>query len=83
MNKVFLIALANLLEEHKVTLASPNDCEEKNKVFSHIEFRDGTNNMYPLLERCVVSAYDLRCEAGMSSKEANELHQLNKRIKSI
>ena len=81
MNTKFLLALANLLEEHGVTIHAPNDHEDNTKVFSYVEFRSKPNNiMYPSLRRCVVSPYDLRCESGMNSKEANELYKLNKRI---
>ena len=80
-SKEFLLDLANVLEKHKVNIVSPNDSKDP-KVFSHVAFqRYGEKHMFPTLERCHVSAYDLRCEAGMSSQEANDLYKLIKRIK--
>ncbi len=80
MNIDFLLDLANVLEKHKVTIVSPNGPKEP---FVPVAFRTTGNNndMYPTLIRNHISAYDLRTTSGMSSKEANEMYQINKRIK--
>ena len=82
-DKEFALELALLLEKHNVYIASPNDSGD-NKVFSYVEFQSrGGVNLMPKIKRCTVSAYDLRCYSGMSSKEANEIYRVHRDSNAI
>ena len=68
---VFAYELADLLQKHNVYLAS----KVTNETNSSIHFQTkGNPDLFPNMKRCHMGAYDLRCEAGMSSTEANNLH---------
>ncbi len=75
----FALELADLLEKYKVYITAELD-EPDDKVFSYVNFiaRGACESLMPKLQRCHLSPYDLRCESGMSSKEANDLYQANK-----
>ena len=77
--KGFALDLADLLEKHSICITAPNT-DPENKIFSYVNFiaRGRSESLMPKLQRCHVSSYDLRCETGMSSSEANELYQSNK-----
>ena len=77
--KGFALELADLLEKHSIYITAPNT-DPENKIFSYVNFiaRGRSESLMPKLQRCHVSSYDLRCQTGMSSREANELYQSNK-----
>ena len=79
--KGFALDLADLLEKHSIYITAPNT-DPENKIFSYVNFiaRGRSESLMPKLQRCHVSSYDLRCETGMSSSEANELYQSNKQV---
>ena len=76
----FLLDLADVLEKHKVCLVSHViESKHNDGVYSKVAFqRKGADDMFPILERCHLSPYDLRTESGMSSLEANNLFEHNK-----
>ena len=79
--KGFALELADLLEKHRICITAPNT-DPENKIFSYVNFiaRGRSESLMPKLQRCHVSSYDLRCETGMSSSEANELYQSNEQV---
>ena len=79
----FTEELAFLMEKYEVQITAEPVPTEK-IPFAYVNFQNRTNieRIFPNMKRCHVTAYDLRTQClGMSSKEANAMHQSFKETK--
>lgn len=78
--KEFLLDLANVLEKHRVAI-----CSRNTGTFSEVFFQKTESEPFKTInvntDRLHVTAYDLRCQSGMGSKEANDLYEAYKESK--
>lgn len=78
--KQFLLDLANVLEKHHVSIVSREKGDYSYIVFQKVSGKP-QRTIDMSTERNHVTAYDLRCQSGMSCKEANDLYHTNKEAK--
>ena len=77
----FLTDLADVMEKHGVYIVA-NTISDGKRIFGSVGFQSkGEPDLFPDLKRCHVSAYDLRCESGMTSAQANGLYHKNEALK--
>lgn len=77
MSKEFLRDLANLLEKHNTAICS-RTVGKYSEIFFQTHQYNPLTNVNTETHRLHVTAYDLRCLSGMSSKQANILYEINK-----
>lgn len=77
LTTAFMLELAQLLERHEVSIVS-GFIRDTDKTCEVRFMQNG--KLFFCTNRGHLTAYDLRTQAGMTYKEANEVYQIRKRL---